>query len=53
MAAKETAIQDAIFSFRDFAVWVLKIWDGRMAHHAETTTLSMLTRQVNPQREAR
>jgi hypothetical protein len=46
-AATEPAIQDAIFSFRDFAVWVLKIWDGRMAHHAETTTLSMLTRQVN------
>jgi hypothetical protein len=45
-------IQEATFSFTDFAVWARKIQDGRMAHHAKTTTLSMLPWQVNPQREA-
>ncbi len=37
-------LQDAIFSFTDFAVWAREIQDDRMAHHAKTTTLPMLAR---------
>jgi hypothetical protein len=52
VAALEWAIQDANFSFTDFPVWAVNIRNGRMGHHAETTTLSMLPWQVNSQREA-
>ena len=48
LAATEWALQDATFSFTDFAVWALKIQGDRMPHHAKTTTLPMLPRQVHP-----